>query len=602
MKNTSSNAMISHLFYKLLPVQVLIVAMGSINSIVDGIMAGQFVNSEAVAVIGLFYTVVGILSAVASVLLGGTSILCGRYMGSGDLSKTQGIFSLNITVSLLAGLLATGICFLCPDWIASALGAEGQMMEGLKTYTIGYAIGIIPMLMGKQLAAFLQLERQSKRSYGAIVGMIISNISLNLLFVVEWKMGTLGLALATSLSNWVYFLIMVPYYFTKKAQLRYQIHNIPWRELPQLVKIGFPGAMLAFCLAMRGMVVNLVLLTWSGQDGVSAMAAFNMVCGLFLALCLGACEVIRMLSSIFIGEEDRDALKSLVRLAFNRVLPMTAVVGVATMAASGLLSAIFFQDPASNVFILTRQIFLIYGACIPLVFLCNLPCNYLQASGHNIFVNVLSVFDGFLSMVIPSLILAPFFGAMGVWLAHPIGMMMTIILVPIYCYIFWRHWPRNFEEWIFLRPSFGVADCDRLEISVASSEDVTQTAVRVQAFCQEHGISPRIGYFSALCLEEMAGNVVQHGFRKDNRSHIVNCRVVITGNQVLLRIKDDCIPFDPMERAKMVSPEDPTKNIGVRMVCRLATEMTYQNMIGLNILTIRLTDENSKDGNAHHGT
>lgn len=586
-----NNAMLSRLFFKLLPVQILIVAMGSINSIIDGVMAGRFVSAATVGVIGLYYPAVDTLSAIGSVLLGGTTVLCGRYMGSGDVKNTQGIFSLNITVTLLVGVVATGISFLLPGTIANVLGADAQLRDPLMTYTTGYAIGIIPMLLGQQVAAFLQLERQSTRCYTAIIGMIVSNVFCNLLFVAYLDLGAWGLALATSLSNWVYFLILVPHYFTKKAQLHYIPKDSLWKKLPELLKIGLPGAMLVFCIALRNLVINRVLLTYAGQDGLSAMSAFSMVLGLFLALCLGTGEVVRTLTSIFMGEEDRDSIKAILRIAFTKALLLSAVVGGLVVTASGLIAGIFFPDRATNVFVLTRQICAIYGCCIPLVLLCSVSSKYLQASGHNLFVNIQSVFDGFLGMVIPALILAPQYGAMGVWLANPIGMVMTLLLVPIYGCIYWKRWPKTLKEWMFLKPSFGTADENRLELSIGQIDDVTKTAVQVQAFCQSHGTSPRVAYFAALCLEEMAGNVVDHGFRSDSKSHIINCRVVYTENQILLRIKDDCIPFDPRERAELIYPEDPLKNIGVRMVCRIAKEVTYQNLLGLNVLTVHLTDE-----------
>ena len=95
----------------MLPIQVLLVAMGAINSIVDGAVAGRFISAETVGVIGLFYTMVQVISAVNSVLLGGTAVLCGRYMGRGEMQKTRGVFSLNLTVSLLIGLLLTAVYF-----------------------------------------------------------------------------------------------------------------------------------------------------------------------------------------------------------------------------------------------------------------------------------------------------------------------------------------------------------------------------------------------------------------------------------------------------------------------------------------------------------
>ena len=57
---------------------------------------------------------------------------------------------------------------------------------------------------------------------------------------------------------------------------------------------------------------------------------------------------------------------------------------------------------------------------------------------------------------------------------------------------------------------------------------------------------------------------------------------------MILRIKDDCIPFDPAERREMADPDDVTRNIGIRMVYRMAKDIQYQNILGLNVLTIRI--------------
>ena len=89
-------------------------------------------------------------------------------------------------------------------------------------------------------------------------------------------------------------------------------------------------------------------------------------------------------------------------------------------------------------------------------------------------------------------------------------------------------------------------------------------------------------------MEEMAGNIVEHGFEKDRKSHSVDIRVVHKDNDVILRIKDDCVPFDPGERMRMAEGDDVTENIGIRLVFRAAQEVQYQNILGLNVLTIRL--------------
>ena len=306
--------LISKLFYSMLPVQILIFAMGYITSIVNGVMAGRFIDSSTVGVIGLYYSMVNITSAAGAVMLGGTAVLCGRYMGRGDLKKTQGVFSLNLTTTFIIAAVITGISFLIPGPIASVLGATDELKPALISYIRGYAIGIIPMMLAQQLSSFLQMERQEKRGYVGVAGLIVTNVALDILFVAVFGMGISGLALATSISNWVYFVILIPYYFSSKAQLRYSRKNINWSELPGIVKIGFPGALLILCLSFRTIVINRVLLGCSGNDGLSALSAFNMISGLFMAFCIGNGTVVRMLTSVFYGEEDKTSMKKVLKI------------------------------------------------------------------------------------------------------------------------------------------------------------------------------------------------------------------------------------------------------------------------------------------------
>ena len=97
-----------------------------------------------------------------------------------------------------------------------------------------------------------------------------------------------------------------------------------------------------------------------------------------------------------------------------------------------------------------------------------------------------------------------------------------------------------------------------------------------------------VACFAALFLEEMAGNVAEHGFMKDTKQHTIDIRIAHKDGQVILRIRDDCVPFDPGERQKISSPDDPVKNIGIRMVYQMAKKVEYQSILGLNVLTIRI--------------
>ena len=86
----------------------------------------------------------------------------------------------------------------------------------------------------------------------------------------------------------------------------------------------------------------------------------------------------------------------------------------------------------------------------------------------------------------------------------------------------------------------------------------------------------------------MAGNIVEHGFTKDRKKHSIDIHVVHKDDTIIMRIRDDCVPFNPQERLELTDPKDPMKNVGIRIVYQIAQSIEYQNILGLNVLTIRI--------------
>ena len=135
---------------------------------------------------------------------------------------------------------------------------------------------------------------------------------------------------------------------------------------------------------------------------------------------------------------------------------------------------------------------------------------------------------------------------------------------------------------------FGAGEKDRIDISVRKIDEVVDVSRQVIAFCAERGIDERRSNFAGLAMEEMAGNVVDHGFTKDKKEHSIDIRVTHRKDDVILRLRDNCIPFNPSEAAALMAPADGMKNVGIRIVYSLTTEIKYQNLLGTNVLTIRM--------------
>lgn len=61
-----------------------------------------------------------------------------------------------------------------------------------------------------------------------------------------------------------------------------------------------------------------------------------------------------------------------------------------------------------------------------------------------------------------------------------------------------------------------------------------------------------------------------------------------SGGEIFMRIRDNAPQFDPFKKLEMYreNEDDPAKNIGIRMVSKIAREMKYQTTLEMNVLTI----------------
>ena len=101
--------MLSKLMLRLLPAQVLLSAAGSVNGIVSGIFASNFIGTGAMSAVGIYAPLNLLITSVSMILVGGSVIICGKLLGKGTGEKMQDIFSTDLTWSLLIALVLTAI-------------------------------------------------------------------------------------------------------------------------------------------------------------------------------------------------------------------------------------------------------------------------------------------------------------------------------------------------------------------------------------------------------------------------------------------------------------------------------------------------------------
>ena len=577
------------LMFRVLPIQILLAAVGGVNGIVSSYFASNFVGIDAMSAVGVYFPLNTMLTAISTMLSGGSAILCGKYLGRNDQEKVRSVFSLNLLLATgIAGLFAALFVLMGSLNLTGFLSRDPAVQPLFNTYLLGQAIGVVPFVLGNQLPVYLSMETKQNRTLTASLTYIAVNVALNFLFVQVLHLEAFGLALASALGLWVFLGVQASYFLSGKSKLRLRLKGISPRESFEILRTGLPGAASSGYQTIRGIILNNLLEVFVGSVGISAFATANNLLAIFWGIPNGMLAVSRLMISVAVGEEDRQTLVDVMRNMFRRFVPLMCCVSALIILCADPLTRIFYQDPASPVFAMTAWGFRILPLCMPLSIICVHFICFGQTMNQQVLVHTLALLDGVVCVAGFSALLIGPMGLNGVYVANVLNGIVCVLAIMVYAWARNKRFPRTVEDMMVIPADFGVGPEDRIDISVRSIDEVLRVSKQVAEFCRRRGIDGRRAYLSGLCLEEMAGNIVEHGFRKDSKKHSVDIRVAHKADEMILRIRDDCVPFDPKERNELTSPADKVKNMGIRMVYKAAKDVEYQSVLGLNVLTIRI--------------
>ena len=574
----------------MLVTQILSAMTVMICMMIDSMMIGRFLGVNSVTAYGLATPVLMVFAAFGSMLSAGIQVMCGKTMGRGDMEGTNACYSasafLAVSVSLAGLILVVALASpLCTLLGAGRPGPGNEVFDLTRDYLLGFIIGAPAFISAQIMVPFMQISGNRSRLVVAVGLMTVFDIIFDILNVFVFRGGTFGMGLASSLSYYIAFAVGVVYFLKKDCIFKLRLKAVNARLCGELLGYGIPTVINQVSCVLLVFVLNKVLLNVGQNLAVAAYSVISTVGSICYCFSSGVASVSLLLSSIFYCDEDRTALRSLVRtMAGHAFFLMLAVILVVLAAAPALAGLFLPNDPDA------REL-AAFG--LRLFSLSLLPCamntsfkNYFHGVGRTLFAEVISVIQNFVFTALFALILSRFMKTTGVWLAYVCGEGLTLLIIAIVVWI--RNGSVSFSAKAFslLPDDFGVSADDCIEMTVRSVEESVAASYRASEFCRAHGESGKNSMLISLCVEEMVNNIVQHGFKRDKRDHSVDIRILFKGDSRVIRIRDNCVNFDPIKYLELHSDDDPTAHIGIRMVMKMVKSANYVNSLGLNNLTL----------------
>ena len=586
MKTITTRAgLVSRLYWRLLPVLILSCVVISANAFIDSVFAGRFLGTQAMALIGLFGPVSTLFSGLASVFASGAQQLCCSEMGDGNSRRLRQIFNAGLMFLLGSGIFCGVLLFLFRRELAAGLGTRGTMQAELSAYMVGISLGIVGQLLSCYLMPFLQINGHNRLSYLAMAVNLVGNMGFNTLFVAVLSWGLLGMGLATSLSSLFCVGVMLPVFCKKKELAHFDPHCLKVRDLVDIARIGSPVLMFHAGLFIKNYGMNCALLNGSIMDSVAVLTLQGSLCGILGALGFSSGTVVQMLSSFFIGEGDRKSVLEVFAVSMKNGLSLCILAILLLLSCSMPILRLFGLEGGATQAMALRMLRMLCLAIL-LNLVLTVLVKLLQAAEKLALANAITFLENAFQGVFALLFVGKL-GADAAWAANSVATALCLLVVMVYGLSGGADCWRDPLRFLHFPTDFGSAVDARMTLTICSQELVMDAARDLMEFCTRQGMSERACMTAGVCVEELAGNVVKHGFQ-NQKSGTVWVLATIQNKTLTLRIRDNCIRFDPKEYLRLSVQDYTSEHIGIRLVAGLAESVEYKNMFGMNMLTIEV--------------
>ena len=174
-----------------------------------------------------------------------------------------------------------------------------------------------------------------------------------------------------------------------------------------------------------------------------------------------------------------------------------------------------------------------------------------------------------------------------VWVAFPVGEALTAAAIFAFAAARKHGMPKSAKDFLFLKEPFGAPADEVLDVTISDFDQVVPACELASEFCAGKGADGKTCYHVTLFIEELGSNVAEYGFAADE-GRILEIRIVHFEDSWVLRLRDNCRAFDPVKWIKLNESDDPTVNMGIKLVCGMAKDVTYVSTLDLNIITLRI--------------
>ncbi|MEG0856314.1 MAG: MATE family efflux transporter [Terrisporobacter sp.] len=363
---------------------ILSLMLESFASMIDTVFAGHLgeMSGSALSAMGILSPVLSLFIAAQLIFGVSTGIIIAKRLGEKDKEKINNTFKVGLFSSLIFSTLISLIIFICQDQLLSIIGANGQVRVLAKQFLNVAAIFNVFSSVGYTLVNMIRSFGYPKMEIVIVISATLINIIFNVLFTFVFKMGIVGIGLATLISEMSYTLFAV--LFLVRKGLWMQKSYLKIKEVKSilllLIKIGFVQFLMQALNSLNGFTVNKVLLNYGDVVYLGSWAVCNSIYSMMLLPLIGFTEGIQSVIAYYQGSHNDGKKKIIKAKTLKYSLAYSLITTTVVYLFSGHLTKLFTLD--ANIITASTSITKIMLIGFPFMGIIYTLIAFMQVSGQ----------------------------------------------------------------------------------------------------------------------------------------------------------------------------------------------------------------------------
>ena len=413
---------------------IVMMVFTSIYGVVDGFFVSNFAGKTPFAAVNLIIPFLMLVATVGFMFgTGGTAIVA-KAFGEGDSERANRYFSLFVYVAFGLGVIIAVLGFIFIRPISILLGAQGELLENCVVYARIILVALPFYVCQLLFQSFFVTAEKPHLGLAVTVSSGLTNMVLDAVLVMllpgPYKLA--GAAVATAMSQVVGGVVPLFYFFRKNSSiLRLQKTSMDLRAILQACVNGSSEFMSNVSMNLVGMLYNIQLLAYAGEDGVAAYGVMLYVSMVFSAAFIGYSIGTAPIVGYHDGARNCAELHGLL----HKSLGMIGLFGLLMVAAAQLLAvplARLFVGYDAGLLELTVNGFRIFALSFLFMGFAIFGSGFFTALNDGVTSAIISFLRTLVFQVAAVQLLPRLLGIQGIWWSIVVAEVMAVVLAGIF--------------------------------------------------------------------------------------------------------------------------------------------------------------------------